>query len=128
MKFYIKAVSSKTSRSKVESFLCEERVPALLLNLNYLKEKAGNVNLTKSSARIAPCDGLLLKQTTRKIYTACPHSMNVAIPCLPHPSYERLHLEHYLIPRKVLPKRTRTCLLRRHSSFSSGRNPLPGCS
>jgi hypothetical protein len=53
MKFYIKAASLKTSRSRVESSLCEEKSTRLV--------KIGNVNLIESSALIAPCDGLLLK-------------------------------------------------------------------
>jgi hypothetical protein len=89
-----------------------KRVPALLLNLNCVKVKTGKVNLIESSTLIAPCDGLLLKQTMGKICTSCPHSMSVATPGLPRPSDERPHLKRCLIPRRVHPKRTETCLQR----------------
>jgi hypothetical protein len=83
-KFYIKVASLKTSRSRVESSLCEEKSTRLVIEFKMHESKRlENVKLGESSVLIAPCDGLLLKQTTGKIYTSCPHSTNVATPRLP---------------------------------------------
>jgi hypothetical protein len=128
MKFYIKAALLKTSCSRMESSLCEEKSTRLVIEFELHESKDWKGKSNEPFAFIVPCDELLPIYITERICTSYPHSMNVATPCLPRPSDERLHLEHSLRQHRVLPKRTETCLPCWYSSFSSGRSPPPECS
>jgi hypothetical protein len=112
----------------MESSLFEEKSTRLVIEFKMHESKDQKSKSNESSAFIVPCDGLLPNYITEKNCTSYPHSMNMVTPRLCRPSNEMLHLEHSLRQRKVLPKRTETFLLRRHSSFSSGQNPQPECS
>jgi hypothetical protein len=104
MKFYIKAASLKTSRSRMESSLCEEKSTHLVIEFKLYKSKDWKGKSNESSSFIVPCYGLLPNYIMEIICTSYPHSMNMVTPHPPRPSDERLYLERSLRQRKVLPR------------------------
>jgi hypothetical protein len=92
MKFYIKTASLKTSRSRMESSLCEEKSTRLVIEFKLHESNDWKDKSNESSAFIVPCDGLLPIYTMERICTSYPHFMNVTTPRLPRSSDERIHL------------------------------------